>query len=511
MSRRGARLQKVGNNILKELRQAKPFYLGFALYITFTFFYVHDAAPIIGQAGLGYLEISWYLCILFGVKALVLLLCALLSLRKRSVSSNALALSSSIFIAVGFSLSIVLLRMNLVSLDDGTFMFLLLGASILIGIGDGIMMLLWGRFSSSLRLRSVYLFVLVSYLCALALYMLFVFLPAILLLVFTIVGCMLLPVLLRKSLETRHLAPPEKASPERIRIGLSRTWRPVLLTAIFAFISNFTLLVSGQINVDSPLAHIISVVITLLVIIAAIIPALASPHRINLAVAYRIALPLSAAGLLVLALLWNQGGGIANSMVAMGWLLTDIVCWCIIARTTSNLRLPSFLLYGLGYAVIAFASFMGILMGFFFAGFIGSDALALMIAALIAIYIIVLAVTFLLKDRRVHGEGTSGGVNATAAKGEGASSVQSSGPITGDRVQLRVQKLSKEKGLTPRETEVLAYLAQGRNTQYMSETLYLSENTIKSHVRRIYQKLGVHSKQEVIEIINDDLSVAGDS
>lgn len=36
------------------------------------------------------------------------------------------------------------------------------------------------------------------------------------------------------------------------------------------------------------------------------------------------------------------------------------------------------------------------------------------------------------------------------------------------------------------------------------QRLYISENTVKSHVRNVYQKLGVHSKQDIIDIINAD-------
>ena len=64
--------------------------------------------------------------------------------------------------------------------------------------------------------------------------------------------------------------------------------------------------------------------------------------------------------------------------------------------------------------------------------------------------------------------------------------------------------LAERAALTPRETDVLGCLAQGRNTQYMAEHLCISENTVKSHVRNVYQKLGVHSKQDIIDIINAD-------
>lgn len=64
----------------------------------------------------------------------------------------------------------------------------------------------------------------------------------------------------------------------------------------------------------------------------------------------------------------------------------------------------------------------------------------------------------------------------------------------------RVAELSAEKGLSARESEVLGYLAKGRSQPYIREELVLSKNTVATHVKHIYQKLGVHSKQELLDL-----------
>lgn len=66
-----------------------------------------------------------------------------------------------------------------------------------------------------------------------------------------------------------------------------------------------------------------------------------------------------------------------------------------------------------------------------------------------------------------------------------------------------VAALSAKHGLTPRETEVFALLARGRNGQAIMDKLVISRNTMKSHCRRIYAKLGVHSQQELIDLVED--------
>lgn len=56
-------------------------------------------------------------------------------------------------------------------------------------------------------------------------------------------------------------------------------------------------------------------------------------------------------------------------------------------------------------------------------------------------------------------------------------------------------------GLTNRESEVLELLARGRTSPVIQEKLFLSHNTVKTHVRHIYTKMGIHSQQELIDIV----------
>ena len=56
-------------------------------------------------------------------------------------------------------------------------------------------------------------------------------------------------------------------------------------------------------------------------------------------------------------------------------------------------------------------------------------------------------------------------------------------------------------GLTPRETEVFALLAQGRTVGVIREKLVISLNTARFHTKNIYAKLGVHSQQELIDVV----------
>jgi LuxR family maltose regulon positive regulatory protein len=48
--------------------------------------------------------------------------------------------------------------------------------------------------------------------------------------------------------------------------------------------------------------------------------------------------------------------------------------------------------------------------------------------------------------------------------------------------------------LTPREIEVLGHLAQGLTMEDIATALHLSVNTVKTHLKNIYRKLGVSGR-----------------
>ena len=56
-------------------------------------------------------------------------------------------------------------------------------------------------------------------------------------------------------------------------------------------------------------------------------------------------------------------------------------------------------------------------------------------------------------------------------------------------------------GLTKREGEILFLLAQGRPISYIEKTLSLSNGTVRTHTQRIYSKMNVHSKQQLIDLV----------
>ena len=57
--------------------------------------------------------------------------------------------------------------------------------------------------------------------------------------------------------------------------------------------------------------------------------------------------------------------------------------------------------------------------------------------------------------------------------------------------------LMAQRGLTPRESEVLALIATGKSAGEAATKLHISKNTVRSQIRSIYQKLDVHTREEL--------------
>ncbi len=65
-------------------------------------------------------------------------------------------------------------------------------------------------------------------------------------------------------------------------------------------------------------------------------------------------------------------------------------------------------------------------------------------------------------------------------------------------------KVGERYHLTRRESEVLGELAYGHSSTYIAEVLFISTNTVRTHMKNIYRKLGVGSREDVIEILRRD-------
>lgn len=73
--------------------------------------------------------------------------------------------------------------------------------------------------------------------------------------------------------------------------------------------------------------------------------------------------------------------------------------------------------------------------------------------------------------------------------------------MPGDDTEAVCDAIARAFALAPRQRDVLVHLAAGRTVARISQALTMSENTVASYVKQIYARLGVHSKQELIDFV----------
>ena len=73
-------------------------------------------------------------------------------------------------------------------------------------------------------------------------------------------------------------------------------------------------------------------------------------------------------------------------------------------------------------------------------------------------------------------------------------------PYTG-KFRRACKSIEDEYGLTPRESEVLELVLRGRSGPYIEEKLFISKNTFQTHMRNVYNKMDIHSQQDLLDLL----------
>ena len=375
--------------------------------------------------------------------------------------------------------------------------FLVLAMVFHLGAADLLATLLWARFSATLSLRTVYIYVTVANGASLVLYAVFTLVSAAAVLPLAALLFLVAVLCAKRVLDAR--APEEDFGFQVSAFhGLVRDlWHPVLGTAILCFMGGLMLQISGQ--QDIPLGEFqqTSLWASAAAIACLLVPALVVRKPLNLSRVYSVALPLSAAGFLLLPLIWNAAGGIVNAFAQVGAMVAALILWCMLTDGARRTHTSPTLLFSLALIVTNAAMLAGTLLGAVQTQNIRPGDVALTAVALVSVYLLLIAAIVLFRNR----EG-GGAVQAPARSGgESAPSIEVA-PTPEEVLATRCASLAEQYGLTPRERDIFPLLAQGHTMPAISERLFVSENTVKSHAKRIYQKLGIHARAELIDLVN---------
>jgi len=65
---------------------------------------------------------------------------------------------------------------------------------------------------------------------------------------------------------------------------------------------------------------------------------------------------------------------------------------------------------------------------------------------------------------------------------------------------IRDDKKVESLGLTPRELEILQLMAEGLSNKEIAERVFVSENTVKTHSSRVFDKLGARRRTQAVQL-----------
>lgn len=67
--------------------------------------------------------------------------------------------------------------------------------------------------------------------------------------------------------------------------------------------------------------------------------------------------------------------------------------------------------------------------------------------------------------------------------------------------EAAIERIQETFGLSKRETDTLRLAFRNKSAKEIAETLFVAESTVNSHIKGIYRKCDVHSRQELIALV----------
>lgn len=207
------------------------------------------------------------------------------------------------------------------------------------------------------------------------------------------------------------------------------------------------------------------------------------------------------AGFLAAPFTFDSNAPTANALLRIGRGCFDILLWMTVAAIGKQNPFALLVALGIANAVRALGTIVGAVAGHSVNDLVplgGQEAHAITACALFVF------VAFLwLGFRRFSFEDT---INAVESP-----EVSSRHEDHEESFEEKCAAIGEACGLTERETEIFLCMARGRNVGFIQEHFVISRNTVKTHVKRIYKKLDVHSQQELIDLAERDGAAGRDA
>lgn len=217
-------------------------------------------------------------------------------------------------------------------------------------------------------------------------------------------------------------------------------------------------------------------------------------RRLNLFLIYRWMLPVMVCALLLSTMQSLFANEIAFILFITAQIGFDIMIWIYFANVSHKGFYSAAVLMGCSRGMAQIGVTSGSVLGLpavknMMGGAGGQSTVCLVLVALSVIVIM-----FVLNQQESFEE-----LIHDDAEGK-SESLESAGGF-----QQCIADLSREYGLSKRESEVFGLLARGRSFPYIREDLFLSKSTVETHAKNLYKKMDVHSKQDLINLVDSRL------
>lgn len=367
------------------------------------------------------------------------------------------------------------------------------------GCGPALLIVLWGclfaRVDTSVVETVVPASFAVTLLCALVIPALAAPVAAILVAVLPLASGALL-VLSRNSVDHHRIPAEEPDSFEPLAISHFSVVR--MMAAVFIL---YTLgcITPAESPVTLPAsAEAYATVVGMMFAIALSVSIVLFVRRINVASLYQwITVPF-VVGIMVTPLAHATTAFLARTLMNAVFTGIEIITMLYFIRLSQRTGRTATFYVGLGAA----AAYGGVLAGYGIASPLRHTAASFESSVFVCLAVLGLfTLTSLLVPRRDQTLEQQPGTAAVAAHPADDPAVASSYAAEVDAVLERRRSVARKHGLSNRETEIFLLLAQGRSRPYIRDSLYLSKNTVATHIRHIYEKLGIHSQQELIDLV----------
>ena len=375
--------------------------------------------------------------------------------------------------------------------------------TVLIGVGQAVLSLLWLSALPMFSYRTSYLFLLGSHAAATALCAIVLqcpqewYIPITLASLLAACAC---------ATRLRVARPIERTFSSQIADVAPLVGKGVLAVGLFALLSGFVTSLSGQPDIDPDLMQYLVLGISACVLVIMSVPALLFRQPFKLEGSYRVALPLSALGLLVLPGLTEAvPPAIAGTLATTGYMMCGIVLACTIAEVGKAARIPVMPLFAASDTVSLLCLLAGTEAGALTRVYLPGTNAGFALIGLGTLYLVMLGASWLLGreriPRRSDPQPSPPPEQDARPSGGAASEPADATRLASAPIQIvaapEPDLVAAAYGLSDLETTVFKQLLEGRTIARIAQDLYLSPSAVKYHTQKIYRAFDVHTRAEL--------------